>query len=256
MEGQRKRIGLFSVLKKVLKAKGIHYKELAEMMKLSEPTVKRIFQEQDCKLSRLIEICDHVGLSISELVEIDNNPSTSASQLSVETEKRLSDDPGLMSFFMLLVSQFDVAAIAYQNQLDKTDVYLYLRELEKLELVRLGKNDQVHFLVSRPIRWRLDGPLHQTLVRVNQGFIKEAISSHSEAGYPFYSTSRLLSQQSVDRLNTEVKEVYDSFQKQATLDQLYYSAHQLIPCKLVTTLAPFNLSHYFSVPKFHQRTEQ
>ena len=249
MDGQQQRSGLFDVLKRVLKAQGIHYRELADMMNVSEPTVKRMFQEQDCKISRLIEICDLIGLSISELVELDTKRTTEATLLSVETEQALADDKGLTSFFMLLVSQFDVETITEQNQLSKADAYLYLRKLEKLELIRLGRQDQVHLRVTRPIRWRLGGPLHKTLVEVNQRFIKQAMGPRKNEGI-FYSTSRLLSPQSIVRLTQEVDELYQRFQKQATLDQLYYPAGELKSYKLVSTIMPFEINQYFSVPAF------
>jgi predicted transcriptional regulator len=247
MESQQQRAGLFDVLKRVLKAQGVHYRELAEMMDLSEPTVKRMFQEQDCKISRLIEICDLIGLSLSDLVEMDIERATEAAYLSDETEQALANDKGLTSFFMLLVSQFDVETIVEQNNLSKIDAYQYLRKLERLELVRLGKDDQVHLRVARPICWRLGGPLHKTLVDVNQRFIQQAMSA-SPADGVFYSSSRLFSPQSITRLSQEVDELYRRFQKQATLDQLYYPACKLKSYKLVSTLMPFEINQYFSVP--------
>ena len=249
MEGQKQRSGLFAVLKRVLKTRGIHYRELAGRMGVSEPTVKRMFQEQDCKISRLIEICDLVGLSINELVELDANRTAEQTQLSIQTEQALADDPGLTSFFMLLASHFDVETITQHNHLSPSDAYLYLRELEKLKLILLDKNNQVHLRVSRPIRWRLDGPLHQTIVDVNQRFIQQAICAQKGEGV-FYSTSRLLSPQSTARLNQEVDALYQRFQKQATLDQLYYSLSELKSYKLVSTLMPFEINHYFLVPPF------
>lgn len=252
MEGQRQRSSLFTALKQVLKAQGIQYKHLAVMMGLSEPTVKRMFQEQDCKLSRLIEICDHIGLSMSELVELDPSAVADISQLPLETETQLAENPGLISFFMLLISHFSVAEIIQHNQLDDSDAYRYLRQLEKLSLIRLGPENQVHFLIARPIRWRLGGPLHKILVEVNKGFIHEVINNHMSTGTPFYSTSRQLSQQSIERLSAEVDALYLSFQKQASLDQLHYARTQLTPFKLVTAMAPFNLRKYFSVPRFSE----
>jgi transcriptional regulator with XRE-family HTH domain len=44
---------IFEALKRTLKAKGVTYRELAERMGVSEPTVKRIFHERNCKLDRL-----------------------------------------------------------------------------------------------------------------------------------------------------------------------------------------------------------
>jgi transcriptional regulator with XRE-family HTH domain len=169
---QRQRSGLFASLKQVLKAQGIRYKDLAEKMNTSEPTIKRLFAEQDCKLSRLMEVCEVLGISFTELVDLATNQPITPSTLALETEQTLASKPGLMSFFMLLVSEFDLESIIEHNKLSKHDAYLYLRELEKLELIRLRQDDSYYFLVNRPILWRLDGPLHSLLVKVNQNFIK------------------------------------------------------------------------------------
>jgi DNA-binding Xre family transcriptional regulator len=48
----------FKILQGVLKARGMTYADLASRMEISEPTVKRIFAGHDCKLSRLLEICE------------------------------------------------------------------------------------------------------------------------------------------------------------------------------------------------------
>ncbi|MCW8127128.1 helix-turn-helix domain-containing protein [Microbulbifer halophilus] len=253
MSEQRQRSSLFGALKQVLKAQGIRYRDLADLMQTSEPTIKRLFQDQDCKLSRLIDICDVLGISFSDLMELASKTPIEPTTLSLATEQALAADPGLMAFFMLLVSEINLEAIARQNQLSRSDLYLYLRELEKLGLIRLGRNDSIHFAVKRPIRWRLDGPLHHTLVRVNQRFVKEALSSHGTGHFPFYSASRLFSEYSIRQLNEEVGRLYQRFQQQAALDQMFYPVDQLTPFKMVSTIAPFDIPRYFSVPKFNER---
>ncbi|TIU85390.1 MAG: helix-turn-helix transcriptional regulator, partial [Mesorhizobium sp.] len=57
---------IFEALKRTLKAKGLTYRTLAERMGVSEPTVKRIFHEKNCKLDRLMEIC------VAADVELEN----------------------------------------------------------------------------------------------------------------------------------------------------------------------------------------
>jgi transcriptional regulator with XRE-family HTH domain len=247
---QRQRSGLFASLKQVLKAQGLRYKDLAKKLKTSEPTIKRLFAEQDCKLSRLMEVCEAVGIGFPELVELAAKQPVTPTEISLETEQALASRPGLMSFFMLLVSEFDVASIIEHNQLTTQDAYLYLRELEKLELIRLRQDDSYYFLVDRPILWRLDGPLHSTLVKVNQGFIKECISKARDDTSPFYSASRLLSPNSIKTLSQDIDKLYQSFQKQAVLDQMFYPREQLLPFKMVSTLGAFDMVKYFKVPKF------
>ena len=247
---QKQRSGLFASLKQVLKAQGLRYKDLAEKMNTSEPTIKRLFAEQDCKLSRLMEMCEAIGVSFTELVELAANQTVYPTELSFETEQALASKPGLMSFFMLLVSEFDIDFIVERNQLSKQDGYLYLRELEKLELIRLRQDDSYYFIVNRPILWRLDGPLHSTLVSVNQGFIKESISRNNKEKYPFYSASRLLSPNSIKQLSQDIDNLYQSFQKQAALDQMFYPREELLPFKTVLTLGAFDLAKYFKVPPY------
>ena len=255
MESQRERSSLFTTLKQVLRAQGIQYKELAEMIGMSEPTVKRMFQEQDCKLSRLLDICDKIGLSFSELVEINSSNPPPPILLPLETEQKIAAEPGLFAFFILLINHFDVDQIARQNGLEEVDCYQYLRALEKLQLIRLGRENTVHFIAPRPLRWRLDGPLHQMLVSVNREFIAASMDNHHKQGHPFYSTSRMLSAPSIKQLQDDIDALYQSFHKQATLDQMHYAPDQLLPYKLVLAAAPFELTRYFAVPKFNTRQQ-
>ncbi|MCG8611547.1 MAG: helix-turn-helix transcriptional regulator [Pseudomonadales bacterium] len=252
MNEQRQRSSLFNALKQILKVQGVRYRDLAELLNTSEPTIKRLFQDQDCKLSRLIEICQMLGISFEDLLEVAANNPVQSKAIPLEIEQALASRPGLMAFFVLLVSDIDQTTIAEQNNLDATDVYLYLRELEKLGLIRLDPKDIVHFLVDRPIKWRLDGPLHSMLVRVNQQFVADTLSEHKVIGYPFYSTSRLFSTHSIKQLNDEVDRLYQRFQHQAALDQMFYPSEQLLPYKMISTIAPFELARYFEVPAFSQ----
>lgn len=253
MSEQRYRASLFQSLKQVLSAQGLRYRDLADRLGTSEATVKRLFHDQDCKLSRLIELCEALGVGFSELAELAASSRTESSVLPVDTEQALAADPGLGAFFMLLVGGLTPEAIGHQNSLTQSDVYRYLRELEKLRLVQLHHSGTVDFKIKRPVRWRLDGPLHQLLVRVNQTFVKEALANHQRTGHPFYSASRLFSEHSIKLLSDEVGKLYERFQQQASLDQMFYPVETLQPLKLLATVAPFDLPRYFEVPPFADR---
>lgn len=247
MSDQRERSSLFTALKTILKAQGIRYKDLAVLMQTSEPTIKRLFQEQDCKLSRLIEICDVLGISFNDLMKVASETPLKSTELPIESETALANHPALAATFILLVSDISVAQIRENGELSTSDMYLHLRELEKLELIRLGINDSVHFLVKRPIRWRLNGPLHTMLVQANQSFLKDVLSTHEENGMPFYSPSRLLSQHSIKKLSEDIEKLYQTFQRQAELDQMFYPTNELQPFKMIATVSPFDIARYFKI---------
>ncbi len=64
---------LFELLKSVLKARRMTYAGLAKRLGLSEPTIKRIFAERDCKLSRMNEICAALELTFDDMVSEVNH---------------------------------------------------------------------------------------------------------------------------------------------------------------------------------------
>ncbi len=251
MSSHYDRISLFGALRQLLKNRGLTYRDLAQLMGVSEPTIKRLFQEQDCKFSRILEICDLLNIEFSELMEISRDAQKRRGTVLPEhVEQTLAANKNLAAFFMLLISHFEVEQIAQFNQLSDTDVYRYLRELEKLELLKLSANNQMTLLVERPVRWRLNGPLNETLIRVNKSFIEEAIREYRPDSYPFFSSSRLLSKQSIQHINEQLQLLYEQYQYRATLDQSFYPAEQLLPYKLVLIHKPFSIRRYFPVTGF------
>lgn len=83
---------LISNLKAALKSRGVTYRELAERLKLSEPTVKRDLSRGVFTLQRLDEICDVVGINLEELVH-PTAPGAPLTQLSDEQERAIVSRP-------------------------------------------------------------------------------------------------------------------------------------------------------------------
>ena len=61
---------LLETLKHYLKIQGITYRILAQRLKLSESSVKRLFSDQSLSLKRLEKICSVLGLDLYELVKL------------------------------------------------------------------------------------------------------------------------------------------------------------------------------------------
>ena len=58
---------LISTLKRVLKARGVTYADLAEKIALSEASVKRLFSQGTFTLERLEEVCAALEIAVFEL---------------------------------------------------------------------------------------------------------------------------------------------------------------------------------------------
>jgi DNA-binding Xre family transcriptional regulator len=237
--------GIFQTLKEVMKAKGVTYKALATEMAVSEPTIKRVFQDQDCKLSRLLEICKALSIDVETLLDMSERQRPEIKPISADAEQALANNRTLLYLFMLLVSDVPLHEIQRTSGFSDAEVYQYLRQLEEIGLLRVGVENRITFLIEKPIKWRLDGPLHPILVGVNQAFVQKAVESHNTDQTPFYSASRMVSDQSREELDRAFQELYERFHKLASLDKVMLPKDQLKPYKLLATLAPFDALYYF-----------
>lgn len=243
---------LFDILKRIIRSKGLTYKDLSEKMHLSEPTVKRLFQERDCKLSRLSAICDVLDIQLIDLLDLESRSLVMPELLSIDVEQQLSQRRALLLFFLMLTMDIPIDVLKERNQLADSDIYQYLRELEKLELLELKEENHFRLLVSTPIKWRKDGPLQAVLVDINQRFIKETLITSGQEDFPFYSSSRMLSKKSAQRFYEEVVQLHHNFQKQSSLDQAFYPPSELTNFKFVATCKEMDLSKYFGIVKFKE----
>ena len=101
---------IVETLKKVLKARGMTYAELALALHVSTPTVKRLFSQRTFTLERLEEILKVLELDFHELARMSHGRRSGPVELSVEQESALAKDARLFSVFWLISNEwrFDV----------------------------------------------------------------------------------------------------------------------------------------------------
>lgn len=236
------RESLFDVLRLALKARGITYAMLARDLGVSELTVKRLFAERDCKLSRLMQLCQAAGIGFSELIEMQQRRRQVASYLPIETEQALAEKPILFRFLILLISQLDTTTIPTHLGLSEVNYYRYLRELEQLNILSIGVNNQFRYTVPLPIRWRLDGPLAKTIIKINTNYLKHGLENHYSGEYSTVLTSRLMTAQSAQAIKQSLQELQQQFDYLATQDQLFYKPSELDLYKLIGVMGEFPLA--------------
>ena len=153
---------LIDVLKEVLRAKGVTYRDVAEAIDLSEASVKRIFAEKSFSLKRLEEICQFLDLTIYELARLashrDQYPVTT---LTIEQETALADDPQLLAWFYLLINGWPPSRIKRQRGMDKAQSAAALARLHRLKLIECYSRNRFRLLTARAIAWRKGGPVRR-----------------------------------------------------------------------------------------------
>ena len=146
---------LVDALKKVLRAKGVTYRDVASAVGLSEASVKRIFADKSFSLKRLEEICQYLELTIYELSRLaahqDQQPVTT---LTVEQETALADEPQLLAYFYLLLNGWPAHRIKKRLGMTEVQSNAVVTKLQRLELIERYSRNRVRLLTARTIAWR------------------------------------------------------------------------------------------------------
>ena len=223
---------IFEVLRNALRAKKKTYKDLAEYLNVSELTIKRMFKEQDCKISRLVAVCQFLQINLDELLAFSNRYSDHPQYLSEQVEQALAADRTTFGVLLLIISSLTTDDILRVTQLNNIELYKVLRKLEKLGIIQIQSDNQFIISTPLPIAWRRHGALTSALKRINLKYLAYCFDNHQVPEHHYYSTSRLMSADSSAAIKQKLDEVYRLFQQLATQDQLFHHSSQLTPYKL------------------------
>jgi transcriptional regulator with XRE-family HTH domain len=199
-------VGLVQGVKARLRAQGITYRELAQRMRLSEPTIKRDLARGNFSLQRLDRICEVLGVGIEELL----SPGGTAllTELTEQQEQALVSNPRLLVVTYLIVNDWRFAEIIATFRLDANELIDLLLKLDRLKIVDFRPPTRVRKLTARNFSWRKDGPVQSYFLRrvIPEFFNADFESTGDEmrlVGGMLSAASMLRFQASLRRLATE-----------------------------------------------------
>ena len=153
---------LINTLKRMLKAHGLSYSDVAKQLSLSEASIKRLFSEQSFSLERLDKICELMNLEISDLVvEMRSNSQLSLSGLSFSREQKIADDIALLLVTVCVLNHWTMPHLMDYFHLSEHQCIQHLASLDRLRLIELLPNNKIRLLVSSNFKWLNNGPIQQ-----------------------------------------------------------------------------------------------
>lgn len=202
-------------IRSVLRERGITYKQLAELLDLSEPTVKRDLSRGDFSLGRLDRICEVLELSLAELID-NGSANASLQELSEAQERALVQDPQLLLLTYLIVNEWKLAEITATYDFDEGRLVSLLLRLDALRIVDFRPPRRVKKLTARNFAWRREGPVREFfLARVAGEFLRGAFDG---IGDEFRFLSGMLSMASRTRMKTAIGRLAQEFDELARQD--------------------------------------
>lgn len=212
---------ILATTKQLLKRKGLTYRDLARKLKLSEPTVKRMFATGNISLGRLARVSDVLGLSLAELTQLaaENRPHIHA--LSDEGEAMLVSDLKLLLVAVCALNHWTMSDIVATYRVSEAECTQRLLQLDRLGLIHLLPGNRIRLVIARDFSWQPKGPI-RTFFRA-QGLGDFLDSSFAMPGESLVFVHGMFSPVAFAQLEPEIQKLRDRF---SALHEESLSAHR------------------------------
>jgi len=202
------------MLKRQLKKEGVSYKMLADKMNISEVSVKRMMNlHQSISMERCIDICEVINVPLSKVISSAEKSLLVTPYYSSSQDELFYKRPELYSIFnKILYGKFTSEQLLNLYELDESSLYLYLRELEKVELIKITNGLSFKLIAPQHIVFRESAKCaayykNQTIDGLKHELKEIADKDKSK----FFLTSRLrLTEEEFFRCKKQIEEVLQS----------------------------------------------
>ena len=165
---------LITTLKRQLKQQGMTYRDVAQALELSEPSIKRMFASEIFTLDRLVQICNLLGFTLAELSREAESGQRRLSTLSEIQEREIVSDPALLIVAVCALNHWDLDEILNHFVFSKADCIKLLLRLDALRILDLMPGNRIRLNVTRDFHWLTDGPIRKFF---NQTGLKDFLDS-------------------------------------------------------------------------------
>ncbi len=231
-------------LKTILKRRKISYKEVADHLGLAESSIKRLLNANDGQFSKIEKLCEWLGLSFSDLLEIHENKNEQSYILTTEQEALFKRYPGALQFYLELTEyELSVEEIKESYLLSEASVTFYLSQLERVGLIEVHAHNNVKNKIHSEVSLSPSGELAKTLLKSSMESIYQVtikmMEEEKKQKRGTVSTGELLfSQTSAAELYREYELFNEKLSKVSARDSRLYPKKELIPYTYFNAFIP------------------
>ena len=208
-------------LREMFRQKGLHNRELASILGVTERTITRWMSGKGLEIEVLQDLCELVGLGVGELFELAGAAGNSKpAHLTREMEQKLVSEPTMFVVFATLRAH-SAEETKQLTGLSESEWIKSLVGLERLGLIQLLPKNRVRLLVPRTFRWLRDGPARQA----QHGWFKATFGDLTLADPDFVSRYHTisLSNRSVAMIEARFRALLDEISQMSAADRQFTS---------------------------------
>ena len=205
---------IVETLKKILKARGMTYAELARALRVSTPTVKRLFSQRSFTLKRLEEVLRVLEVDFQELARLSHGRREGPVELSLEQETALAKDARLFTVFWLLCNEWRFDEIVADFRVGAAQITSYFARLERLRLLDWRPGNRARLRVPKRYVWRAGGPLRKAFgLKVVTEFMRARFDAPQDAFHfeaqELSAESAIVVKRRLERVAAEINELVE-----------------------------------------------
>jgi transcriptional regulator with XRE-family HTH domain len=152
---------LVATIKKQLKSQGMTYRDLARALKISEPSIKRMFASGRLTVERLVQISNLLGFTLAELSKEAQAGQPQLRTLTEKQEREVVSDPKLLVIAVCALNHWTMDEIIRTYRIAHAECIKYLLYLDQLRIIDLLPGNRIRLNVSRDFDWLPSGPIRQ-----------------------------------------------------------------------------------------------
>ncbi|MBF0362894.1 MAG: helix-turn-helix transcriptional regulator [Oligoflexia bacterium] len=178
---------LIETLKKKIRHQNKNYEQLAEYLKVSLPTIKKMFSSKGNKknnisLERLGKCCDFLQITFFDLVKMAKEENAFVQKyFTQQQEEILTSNDNIFYLFFMLMNNHSAQDAKIKLKLNDNELDNYLLKLDKIKLIELHPEQKIKIMVPPNILWIPDGALRSYYATaLSKKFFKAKFNSESE----------------------------------------------------------------------------
>ncbi len=232
---------LIDALKHELKAADLTYADLAERIKMSESSVKRMFSQREMTLSRVDEICRALKIDFAELARSVADAQVLVQELSHDQEKALVNSKHTLLVGICCLSQWTFEQITSSYSISAPECIKALTQLDRLGVIELKPLNRYRLKLAKTFRWRPEGPIMKF-------FRQHVLPDYYAGSFAAADETLMLVHGSIGRdaamsFNEKLQRVAQEFAQQHLADQKL-PAHQREGFTLVLAMREWEFSAF------------
>lgn len=200
---------LIKSLKKLLRARGVTYSDIAQHLDLSETTIKRMFSQYSFSLDRLSSICEVIEMDFVDLLRVFDDEQEKITHLTKSQEEELVSDIKFLVVALCVQNTWTFEEIVHYYDISEAECISYLIKLDRLGIIQLLPNNKIRRMVAQDFQWLSGGPIESFFEQdIQSEFLNSKFIGDGEQR-TYLSGS--LSSKSIDIFNKKLETLIDEF---------------------------------------------